>query len=151
MESFSRTLEHYTGSYLAKRRRKRMAVVLVLVATAALLGGIGLRLRKSGFFERISATRPVSKQKIIDDWKSKKWDDVRSECLASLESEAPGSFYLSFRGLASFYKGMDLPEGEDRAALIDEAIASLVKAILVTASALPKAQVEYVLGKGVLR
>jgi tetratricopeptide (TPR) repeat protein len=146
MEPFSRTLEHYTGSYLAKRRRKRMAIVLVLVASAALLGGIGLRLRKSGFFERISATRPVSKQKIMDDWKSKKWDDVRSECLASLEAKPLDPFYLSFRGLASFYKGMDLAEGEDRAALIDESIAALRK-VLVTGRSIPKAQIEYVLGK----
>jgi tetratricopeptide (TPR) repeat protein len=56
------------------------------------------------------------------------------------------AFYLSFRGLASFYKGMDLPEGEDRAALVDEAIVSLRKALAV-GGGMPKAQVEYVLGK----
>ncbi len=146
MESFSRTLENYTGSYLAKRRRKRAAIVLASIASAALLGGIGLRLGKSGVFDKINASRPVSKQKIIDDWKAKQWDLVRSECLASLATRPLDAFYLSFRGLASFYQGMDLPEGEDRAALIDEAIAALRKA-LATGKGLPKAQIEYVLGK----
>jgi tetratricopeptide (TPR) repeat protein len=146
MESFSRTLETYTGSYLAKRRRKRATIVLTLVASAALLVGIGIRFGKSGAFDKLAANRPISKQKIIGDWKAKKWDDVRSECLASLEARPLDSFYLSFRGFASFYKGMDLPEGEDRAALIDESIASLRKA-LAAGGRLPKAQVEYVLGK----
>jgi tetratricopeptide (TPR) repeat protein len=41
---------------------------------------------------------------------------------------------------------MDLPEGEDRAALVDEAIVSLRKA-LATGGRMPRAQVEYVLGK----
>ncbi len=146
MESFSRTLENYTGSYLAKRRRKRAAIVLALAASAALLGGIGIRLAKSGAFDRFAANRPISKQRIVEDWKAKKWDAVRSECLASLAARPLDGFYLTFRGLASFYKGMDLPEGEDRAALIDETIASLRKA-LATGARLPRAQIEYVLGK----
>ncbi len=146
MESFSRTLENYTGSYLAKRRRKRAIIVIALVASAALLSGIGLRLAKSGAFDKINASRPVSKQKIVDEWKLKNWDSVRSDCLTSLASKPLDAFYLCFEGLASFYKGMDLPEGEDRAGLIEEAIASLRKAI-ATGKRLPKAQVEYVLGK----
>ena len=42
--------------------------------------------------------------------------------------------------------GMDLPEGEDRAALIDETVVALRKA-LATRGRMPKAQIEYVLGK----
>jgi tetratricopeptide (TPR) repeat protein len=56
------------------------------------------------------------------------------------------AFYLSFKGLAAFYKGMELPESEERAALIDEAVASLRKA-LASGGGMPRAQVEYVLGK----
>jgi tetratricopeptide (TPR) repeat protein len=56
------------------------------------------------------------------------------------------AFYLSFRGLASFYKGMDLPEGEERAALVDETVVALRKA-LASGGRMPKAQVQYVLGK----
>jgi predicted ATP-dependent Lon-type protease len=41
---------------------------------------------------------------------------------------------------------MDLPDGEDKSALVDEAIISLRKA-LASGGQMPKAQVEYVLGK----
>jgi tetratricopeptide (TPR) repeat protein len=146
MESFSRTLENYTGSYLAKRRRKRVAFGLALVTSIVLLGVIGIRLGKSGVFAKISAGSAVSKQKIITNWEAKKWDDVRSESLSSLGIKPLDTFYLSFRGLASFYKGMELPEGEERAALIDETIASLRKA-LATGGRIPTAQIEYILGK----
>ena len=148
MESFSRTLENYTGSYLAKRRRKRAAIVLAFVASAALLGGIGTATGEIGSSSTGSAAnRPISKQRIARrTGRPRNWDVVRSECLASLAARPLDAFYLTFRGLASFYKGMDLPEGEDRAALIDEAIAALRKA-LATEARLPKAQVEYVLGK----
>jgi tetratricopeptide (TPR) repeat protein len=146
MESFSRTLETYTGSYLAKRRRKRAVMTLALVASAVLLGIIGIRLGRSGAFARLASSRAVPKQKVLSDWEAKRWDVVRSESLASLGSRPLDAFYLSFRGLAAFYKGMELPEGEDRAALIDETIASLRKA-LVSGGSLPRAQVQYVLGK----
>ncbi len=146
MESFSRTLETYTGSYLAKRRRKRAVIALALAASAALLGVIGIRLGKSGVLARIGATHVIPKQKILADWDAKRWDDVRSESLASLASRPLDAFYLSFKGLAAFYKGMELPEGEERAALIDETVSSLRKA-LASGGRMPKAQVEYVLGK----
>ena len=146
MEFFSRTLENNTGSYLAKRRRKRTVIVLALMASACLLGAIGVRLVKTGAFAKLSATRAVSKQKIASDWDAKKWDLVRSESFASLSERPLDAFYLSFRGLGAFYKGMELPEGEDRAALVDEAVASLRKS-LATGGTMPRAQVEYALGK----
>jgi predicted negative regulator of RcsB-dependent stress response len=146
MESFSRTLENYTGSYLAKRRRKRVIVALALIASAALLTVIAIRLGKSGAFSKIAAGSAVSKQQVLSDWGAKKWDAVRNESLTSSAVRPLDAFFLTFRGLASYYKGMDLPEGEDRAALVDEAIVSLRKA-LATGGRMPKAQVEYVLGK----
>jgi tetratricopeptide (TPR) repeat protein len=146
MESFSRTLETYTGSYLAQRRRKRIAVALSLLASLILLSVIVIRLGKSGTFSKIAATQAIPKQRIIDDWTGKNWDAVFSESTASLASRPLDSFYLSMRGLSAFYKGMDLPEGEERAALIDETIITLRKAI-ATQARLPLAQVEYVLGK----
>jgi tetratricopeptide (TPR) repeat protein len=146
MESFSKTLETYTGSYLAKRRRKRAVIGLALLASAALLSAIGIRLGRSGAFARIATTRAVQKQQILADWEARKWDAVRSASLASLSAKPLDAFYLAFRGLAAFYKGMELPEGEDRAALIEETVTSLRKA-LATAGRMPRAQVQYVLGK----
>lgn len=146
MEFFSRTQENYTGSYLAKRRRRRITAILIVAAAAVLLSAIGVRLAKSGAFEKAAAGGSVSKVQILSNWGAKKWDLVRSESLSSLTSRPLDAFYLSFRGLASFYKGMDLPEGEERAALVDEAVISLRKALAVGGS-MPAAQVEYVLGK----
>jgi tetratricopeptide (TPR) repeat protein len=146
MESFSRILENYTGSYLARRRRKRAIVALALVASALILAVIGIRLGKSGAFAKVAAGTAVSKSQVLKDWSAKKWDVVRSESLASLSVRPIDPFYLSFRGLASFYKGMELPSGEDRAALVDEAIVSLRKALAMSGR-MPRAQVQYVLGK----
>jgi tetratricopeptide (TPR) repeat protein len=146
MESFSRTLENYTGSYLARRRRKRAVIALALLASVALLAAIGIRLGKSGAFNKVVAGSAVSKQQILRDWGSKNWDAVRNKSLASLAVRPLDAFYLSFRGLASFYKGMDLPEGEERAALVDETVVALRKA-LASGGRMPKAQVQYVLGK----
>jgi tetratricopeptide (TPR) repeat protein len=146
MESFSRTLEKYTGSYLARRRRKRAILAIALMASLVLLTIVGIRLGKSGAFSRISDGSVVSKSQILKDWGGKKWDSVRSESLASLSIRPLDTFYLAFRGMASFYKGMELPSGEDRAALMDETIVSLRKA-LAQGGRIPKAQVQYVLGK----
>jgi Uncharacterized protein conserved in bacteria len=145
MESFPRSLENYTGSYLAKRRRRRITAAIIVALAALILVAVGLRLEKAGVFEKASGSA-VSKGKILADWNDKKWDLVRSESLSSLSARPMDAFYLSFRGLGSFYKGMDLPEGEERAALLDEAVISLRKA-LSTGGRMPKAQVEYVLGK----
>jgi tetratricopeptide (TPR) repeat protein len=146
MESFSRTLEKYTGSYLAKRRRKRAILAVALAASVLLLTIVGIRLGKSGAFSKISEGSVVSKSQILKDWSGKRWDSVRSESLASLSVRPLDTFYLSFRGMASFYKGMELPSGEDRAALMDETVVSLRKA-LAQGGRIPKAQVQYVLGK----
>jgi Uncharacterized protein conserved in bacteria len=146
MESFSRTLENYTGSYLARRRRKRIAAILAVVAILALLCAVGFRLSKSGALARASEGQAVSKQKINSEWNAKKWDDVRKDCVTSLASRPLDSYYLCFAGLASYYRGMEYPDGEDRATLVDESVVHLRKA-LAAGGHLPKAQVEYVLGK----
>jgi tetratricopeptide (TPR) repeat protein len=146
MESFSKTLETHTGSYLARRRRKRAIVAAIAVAVVATVA-VGLALlARSGILAPLAGAGAVSKGKVAADWQERKWDDVRSECLVSLASKPLDPFFLTYRGLASFYKGMDLPEGEDRAALVDETVASLRKA-LASGGRVPKAEIEYVLGK----
>jgi len=94
----------------------------------------------------MNTSHEVPRQKIILDWEAKKWNDVRAEANFSLTVKPLDAFYLSFRGLSAYYKGMDLPEGEERTGLLDEAVISLRKAI-TTKGEMPKAQVEYVLGK----
>jgi tetratricopeptide (TPR) repeat protein len=146
MESFSRTLDKYTGSYVARRRRRRIIIALAIAALAALAASLTLRMGRAGAFSRTEEGRPVPKREILADWSAGKWADARSKAEASLVSAPLDAFYLSFRGLAAYYEGMELPEGEERAARVDESIASLRKAI-AAGGRIPLAQVQYVLGK----
>jgi tetratricopeptide (TPR) repeat protein len=147
MMRLSRSIDKHTGSYLALRRRKRITIALAVLAAAGLTIGILVRLGRSGTFPAVSADRPVPKRAVISDWDAKDWDAVRKATLASLASEPLDPFYLCFKGLASFYQAMALPEGQERTVLLDEAVFSLRKALVVAGKSTPKAQMEYVLGK----
>ena len=146
MKSFPRNKETYTGSFLVLRRRRRFLLMLAIVVSVTLFITLGIRMGKSGILTKMNTGHEVPKQKIISDWEAKKWDDVRTEAVFSLTVQPLDAFYLSFRGLSAYYKGMDLPEGDDRTGFLDEAVMSLRKAI-TTKMEMPKAQVEYVLGK----
>jgi len=147
MMHLSRSIDKHTGSFLALRRRKRMTIALAALALGGIAIGILVRLGRSGAFVAAAVERPVSKQAVLADWNAKKWDAVRAASLASLTSSPLDPFYLCFKGLASFYQAMALPEGEERTALLDESIFSLRKALVVAGKSTPKTQMEYVLGK----
>jgi tetratricopeptide (TPR) repeat protein len=147
MISLSRSSDKYTGSYLAQRRRKRLTWALVVAAALAIGAGVLVRLQARGVLAAAAASRPVPKKKVLASWEGRKWDEVRADAVASLASAPLDPFFLGFGGLASFYKAMDLPEGEDRAALLDESVLSMRKALVVSGRGVPKAQLEYVLGK----
>jgi tetratricopeptide (TPR) repeat protein len=148
MESLSRTLDTYTGSYVAKRRRKRIIWgIAVFLALAAAIGGI-VYLGKS-YSSSGKSGSVASKRAVLANWRAKNWDAVLSSCSSSLSLVPLDAFYLGFSGLASFYKGVELPEGEERAALMDQAITAIRKALVPGAHGgnLPKPELEYVLGK----
>ena len=146
MKSFLRNKALHTGSYIVRRGRQRLLFILSLVVTVTLIITLGIRLEKSGIFSKMNTRREVPRKKIISDWEAKKWNDVHAEAVFSLTVQPLDAFFLSFRGLSAYYKGMDLPEGEERTGLLDEAVMSLRKAI-TTKGEMPNAQVEYVLGK----
>ena len=107
---------------------------------------VGVRLGKMGAFEKMTEGHTVSKQKIVLDWEKKKWRDVYNGTTVSLAMMPLDAFYLSFRGFSAFYKAMELPESEERSALIDEAVASLRK-VIANNGVKPNAKIEYILGK----
>jgi tetratricopeptide (TPR) repeat protein len=148
MESLSRTLDTYTGSYVAKRRRKR--IIWGIVILAALLVAVGAIV----YFGKNSPSSGksgavASKPAVLAAWRAKNWDVVLSSCSSSLSVVPLDAFYLGFSGLASFYKGVELPEGEERSALMDQTVTAIRKALVPGAhgGSLPKADLEYVLGK----
>lgn len=147
MISLSRSNDKQTGSYLAQRRRKRITRALAVVAALSLCAGVLVRLQRSGAISAIAASRPVPKKKVLAAWEGRQWDEVRAASVASLIAAPLDPFFLGFGGLASFYKAMDLPEGEDRVALLDESVTSIRKALVVAGRSTPRAQLEYVLGK----
>jgi tetratricopeptide (TPR) repeat protein len=146
MRPFSHSLDTHTGSYVAKRRRKRLAVVGISIAAAMALAAVGIRLGAGAAAGKADLSRPVSKKTVLAAWGAKKWDEVLASSTASLASAPLDAFYLAFKGFAAFYKGVELPEGEDRAALLDESVKALRKA-LVVGGPMPRAKIEYILGK----
>lgn len=148
MESLSRTLDTYTGSYVAKRRRKRIIWgIVILAALLVAIGGIVYFGKNSPSSGKSGAV--ASKPAVLAAWRAKNWDAVLSSCSSSLSVVPLDAFYLGFSGLASFYKGVELPEGEERAALMDQTVTAIRKALVPGAhgGSLPKADLEYVLGK----
>lgn len=126
-----------------------MASVL-LVLVLGLAGGF-VYLSRSGFFERTKAGRTVAKSSVLKAWRDRNYDQVLKLCEASIQIAPMDSFYLSFAGLSSFYRGSELPDGEERAAMMDQSVALIRKAFVVAdrgrSAELPRAQLEYVLGK----
>ncbi|MBL8967797.1 MAG: hypothetical protein JNG85_12395 [Spirochaetaceae bacterium] len=149
MESFSKTLDGYTGSFVAKRRRKRLSILLAIVAVLTVAGIVVARLSSGGYFD-VGSGKAVPKSAVLERWQARDWDGVLASCAASLATKPLDPFYLGFKGLASFYKGLELPEGEERAALMDESVVNIRKALVPegrAARGLPRAELEYVLGK----
>lgn len=151
MKFLSRLHNTPTSSYLMRRRRRR--ILIGALALVALVGaGLFLTLVSNGvLLGGRSGTQAVSKSQILRDWEAKAWDKVLAESTSSLQARPLDDFYLAFSGLAAFYKGSELPDGEERAALMDRAVISLRKTLVVASRSgtrkVPRAELEYVLGK----
>ncbi len=143
MEFSPRTRDHNTGGYLAQRRRKR--IVLVLIAALALVAVLAITLRNGFSRPGATAARVVAKRLVLADWAAKGWDKVLSASSTSLTVSPLDPFYLTFKGFASFYKAVELPDGEDKTALLSDTIVALRKALLISGG--QRAPTEYVLGK----
>jgi tetratricopeptide (TPR) repeat protein len=150
-ESFSRTLDTYTGSYVQKRRKKRLLIGLVVLVVLLLCSGSLILLSKGGYLSRGSSGKAVPKKTVLAFWKSRDWDNTLKACETSLQSSPLDSFYVGFAGFSSFYKASELPESEERTALMDQAVVFLRKTLVIADKGrkvdFPKAEIEYVLGK----
>jgi tetratricopeptide (TPR) repeat protein len=147
MGLISGKLKTYSGSYVARRRKKRLIIALVSLTIVALAAVIVHQLSSRNAHTQTRAGKVIPKREILADWNLHKWGDVRSKSAASSAVDPLDTFYLTFRGLAAFYEGIELPEGEERTGLIDECIVSLRKAMVIGGKLPLLPQVQYVLGK----
>jgi tetratricopeptide (TPR) repeat protein len=151
MESFSKTLDTYTGSYLIKRRKKRLLWGACIFGVLLLAGALILITGKSSASASAKGERAVSKRAILADWQKRDWDKVLADCTVSLESKSLDPFYLGFAGLSAYYKASELPDGEEKNGLVDRCIVYLRKTLVVTESGrggrIPRAEMKYVLAK----
>ncbi len=130
--------------YLRKRRVRRLLVSLAVLAGLSALGFLavaGVRALGAG-----AGRGKPTRAETLELWESGDYASLLAACDSALAVDPLDSFFLTFKGFASFYSGTAVPEAEERLALMDEAIFSLRKA-LVDPKAPLVPQVRYVLGK----
>jgi len=151
MESFSKTLDTYTGSYLIKRRKRRLLWGGCILVVLVLIGAIFLIAGKSATGEARKGEKTIAKRAVLSDWQKRDWDKVLADCTSSLEAKSLDPFYLGFAGLSAYYEASELPDGEEKNGLVDRCIVYLRKTLVVTESGragrIPRAEMEYVLSK----
>ena len=122
----------------------------MLFVTAVLLAGIVgtilLLAHGTASGNAGSDTNP-SKSAVLEAWKSKDVQKTLELSRSALLLKPLDTFFLSFEGIAAYYRSTGKPEGEERQSLLDEAVLSIRKALATRESIPVKAQVEYVLGK----
>lgn len=128
-------------------RRRRVATVIALLSLSAVGAGIYGILHVNGPFADGDATRPAPKKLVLEAWSS--GDRALALDLARNSAAAAplDQFYLTYRGIAAYYLATETAEGEERTALLDEAVVSLRKAMASGRGTPARAETEYVLGK----
>jgi tetratricopeptide (TPR) repeat protein len=144
MNDHSPARAHGTDPYL-KRLRRRKLLVGVGISLIAIIGIIALVVGV-GSIARTNKDPRIPKRTVMEQWNGKDYQAVSASCDTSLEASPLDPFYLTFKGLASFYLGMAESDGEKRIALMDQTIFALRKALL-DAKAPLRPEATYILGK----
>ena len=135
---------------LSKRHRKRFRIGLLAAVFLVVLGlGAGgyFILIKSQPERSFGIQSKASRQKVLEAWNSGDRTSTLELSKAALAQLPFDSFYLSMHGIASYYVAADSSEGDERQALLEEALFSLRKALAQQGKLPVQGQVEYVLGK----
>ncbi len=135
---------------LSKRHGLGRTIALIAAIAVAVLG-LGAAAYVFLINPQQSQSRQVrqglSRQKLLQAWNSGDKALTIELSKSGLEQLPFDSFYLSMLGISSYYVAADSPEGDERQALIDEALFSLRKALAQPKRLPIQGQVEYVLGK----
>lgn len=138
----------YADSSLSRSMKARRRLLFVVAAASAtLVIGLGAALSKAVFDQsRMSGKGLLSRKQIQKAWDQKDYQRVYGACRAALEKSPVDSYYLTFLGFSSFYLGVSQISDEEKMKYLDDAVASLRKA-LVKARVPMKREIHYVLGK----
>lgn len=144
MNDHSPVRERGTDPYLRRLRRRRLLVGLGISTIAAII--VVASVVAVGTVARNNKDPRIPKRTVLEQWNNKDYQTVSTSCDTSLEKSPLDPFYLTFKGLSSFYLGMAESDGEKRMALMDQAIFALRKALLDPKAPL-RPEATYILGK----
>lgn len=115
--------------------------IFLIVLVGAFAIGVGVR-----NIARSNKDPRIPKRTVIEQWNGKDYSAVSASCDTSLAASPLDPFYLTFKGLASFYLGMAESDGEKRLEYMDQSIFALRKALLDARAPL-RPEATYILGK----
>ncbi len=146
MAVFSGHATRIPGSFHAKRRRIRLAVLLSGMTAVATIAAVVATIAGAGPFASM-AQGSVSRSRIASAWKTGDYAAVFEISGEALALRPVDPFILAFRGFSAFYRSLALVEREQREPLLDEAVFSLRKAIAASRTLPVRGEIEYILGK----
>ncbi|MEI6387462.1 MAG: hypothetical protein WCQ50_12550 [Spirochaetota bacterium] len=124
--------------------------MLFLVIPVLVVAGLGAWLLSRPSSGVASPARPTRTQ-VLARWEASDWQGVILTCDQILLQDPLDAFSLGMKGVASFYRSLALPEGEERAAMNDSAIIAMRKALATQnqpdSKRMPKGELEYILAK----
>ncbi len=124
--------------------------MLFLVMAALAVAGLGAWFLSRPLPWVSSPARPTRTQ-VLALWEASDWQAVIQTCDQALLQAPLDPFSLGMKGVASFYRSLALPEGEERTAMNDSSIISLRKALATQqqpdSKRMPKGELEYILAK----
>jgi tetratricopeptide (TPR) repeat protein len=138
----------YADSSLSRSMKaKRRLLFVVAAASAALVIGLGAILSRTLINQsKMAGQGLLSRKQIQKAWDQKDYQRVYGACRAALDNSPVDSYYLTFLGFSSFYLGVSQISDEEKMKYLDEAVASLRKAMVKNRVPM-KREIHYVLGK----
>lgn len=125
-------------------------VVVAIVFAIVLRRNNNSRVAQSGVPSATNAPAShaaIERSKVLDLWQKGDKEGTLALCREALTANPLDPFYLSFEGIAAYYSSLEKPEGDERQALLDEAVFGLRKSLVANERLPIRSQVEYVLGK----
>ncbi|MFQ3619940.1 MAG: tetratricopeptide repeat protein [Spirochaetales bacterium] len=129
-----------------KRRRIRVIIKLLVFLLLVGMGGTGIFFTTRWILRNLPVSKDEEHKALLELWKQNQYDAIISTTEAKLQKNPMDSFYLTFHGFAQFYKGVNIPEADQKIQCMNKAVISLRRANLH--SSVPMAaEINYVLGK----